>query len=618
MVLGVAKNVVPDTNIGIVKMKRFITTMAALALLLVIVFTVGCKKDSADPNGGNGGGGDPTSEGIYLGIIGFNQYFTNKEISLLNNATLSSFHFFIDNLSMEDGTGLYYADYTALKKLKEFPKPSKLNNVALVTFTDGLDNVSLNSETNPEHYTSTNAYCSALNDKIKFEQIHGKNVTAYTIGIKGPDVNDDDEFHNNLNALASDPDNVFEVTDMNEALQRFSEIAESLYSVSTSSTLKLRLPGGYNDGVQIRLTFDNVNSAINSNKYIECTYKWTNNGRRLENITYHGLINMANTLNSVSQTGLYYDFEFNNMTHPNGSVISQSDIQHLQLWRQVSSGAWQRDVEFTPANSSQVTEDQSSALIMLVLDCTTSLGNQFTNMKTGAKRFVETLVTSNGGGGGGTTYNTPTVITSDVYDITNYSAYCTGNVTNNGGSAITARGVCWSTNHYPTVNDYHAVDSIPGMGNFTVYMSGLYSNTTYYARAYAVNSMGVSYGQEISFTTTSGGGYGTNIMMCNGYIYMTPGVVYNFYDSGGSSYDYSNNENYTYTFYAPVGKRVNIDFDYFVTESGYDIITIDGDSYSGSYNLGSFVSSGNTMTISFHSDGGVTYAGWSATVSSVY
>lgn len=381
-------------------MKKSFETMSALLLIAVMTLSAGCKKNSMEPNNG-GDSSNPTTEGIYLGIIGFNQHFTNKDISLLNNSSLSSFTNFIDQLSMENGTGLYYADYTALNKLKSYQEPPKLNNVALVTFTDGLDNVSLSSEeTNPEHYTSTDAYRAALNNKIRTEQIHGKNMTAYTIGIKGSDVFDDEEFHNNLNMLASSSNNVYEVADMNQALIRFKEIAESLHSVTTTSTLKLQLPGGYNDGVMIRLTFDNVSSAENSSKYIECAYRWSDNGRRLEKITYHGLSNGSSTISSVGQTGLYYDFEFKNLAHSNGNAIVQSDINNLKLWRQISSGAWQPDVEFTPANSSQVTEKQSSALIMLVLDCTTSLGNQFNNMKTGAKRFVETLVTSTGGGGG--------------------------------------------------------------------------------------------------------------------------------------------------------------------------------------------------------------------------
>jgi hypothetical protein len=93
-------------------------------------------------------------------------------------------------------TGLYYADYQGLKKLNAYPQPPKLKNVALVTFTDGLDNYSLSdSETNPENYGSKLAYRTALHNKIVNELIHGKSVAAYTIGLKGNDVDDEVEFH---------------------------------------------------------------------------------------------------------------------------------------------------------------------------------------------------------------------------------------------------------------------------------------------------------------------------------------------------------------------------------------------------------------------------------------
>lgn len=494
--------------------KLHLIGMGVVMLFVVMVLIAGCKKDSAQPNNGNSGGGNGgnstlTEEGIYLGIIGFNQHFINKEIGLLNNSTLSSYQSFINNLNMENGTGLYYAVYTALNKLKNNPQPPKLTNVALVTFTDGLDNVSLGSnETNPEHYTSTAAYRTALNNKIKTETIYGKTLAAYTIGIKGSDVYDEEEFHKNLNMLASSANNVYEVTDMTQALQCFAQIAESLHSVTTNTSLKLQLPGGYDNGQLIRITFDNVSDAANSTKYIECTYKWSDDGRRLENITYHGLSVGQSYLNSISQIGLYYEFEFKNLTHANGSVIQQSDINKLKLWRKISSGAWQPDVEFTPANSSQVIEEQSSALIMLVLDCTTSLGNDFSSMKNAAKQFVSTLISSNGGGGGGSTTTTPTVTTTSVSDITSSSAKCGGNVTSGGGTSVTARGICWSTSQNPTINNSHT-SSGTGTGTFTASMTGLSASTTYYVRAYATNNKGTSYGEQKTFTTTSGGGGNT-------------------------------------------------------------------------------------------------------------
>ena len=94
----------------------------------------------------------------------------------------------------------------------------------------------------------------------------------------------------------------------------------------------------------------------------------------------------------------------------------------------------------------------------------------------------------------------PTVTTSSVTDITQTSATGGGNVTDDGGANVTERGICWSTSQNPTVSDSHGTSGT-GTGSFTVSMSGLTENTTYYVRAYAVNSVGTSYGSEVSFTT---------------------------------------------------------------------------------------------------------------------
>ena len=94
----------------------------------------------------------------------------------------------------------------------------------------------------------------------------------------------------------------------------------------------------------------------------------------------------------------------------------------------------------------------------------------------------------------------PTVTTGDVTDISWTTAKCSGNVTIDGGTEVTERGVCWSTDHEPTTNGNHASNGT-GLGNYTIGMTGLSDGTTYYVRAYAVNSKGTSYGEERIFTT---------------------------------------------------------------------------------------------------------------------
>lgn len=92
----------------------------------------------------------------------------------------------------------------------------------------------------------------------------------------------------------------------------------------------------------------------------------------------------------------------------------------------------------------------------------------------------------------------PTVTTSLVTNITFTTADCGGIVTNNGGSNIINRGVCWSTSASPTINDNILTANLD---TFTSNITGLSEHgETYYVRAYATNSDGTAYGNEQVFT----------------------------------------------------------------------------------------------------------------------
>lgn len=100
----------------------------------------------------------------------------------------------------------------------------------------------------------------------------------------------------------------------------------------------------------------------------------------------------------------------------------------------------------------------------------------------------------------GQSVTSPIVSTSQISNITLTSASCGGDITNNGGSTVSARGVCWSTIQNPTIVDNHSSDG-NGSGTFISNINSLTPYTTYYVRAYATNIAGTSYGSEISFST---------------------------------------------------------------------------------------------------------------------
>ena len=92
----------------------------------------------------------------------------------------------------------------------------------------------------------------------------------------------------------------------------------------------------------------------------------------------------------------------------------------------------------------------------------------------------------------------PKVTTAAVTNITSNSAVGGGEVVAEGSSAVTERGICWSTNPNPTISDSHA-NSGAGLGAYTIEMTDLTEDACYFVRAYAVNKQGVFYGEEVSF-----------------------------------------------------------------------------------------------------------------------
>ena len=94
----------------------------------------------------------------------------------------------------------------------------------------------------------------------------------------------------------------------------------------------------------------------------------------------------------------------------------------------------------------------------------------------------------------------PTVTTSAASDISYTTVTVGGNVTKDNGATVTERGVCWAITENPTIAD-NKETSGTGTGVFSVMLSSLSDGTTYYARAYAINNEGTSYGDEVTFTT---------------------------------------------------------------------------------------------------------------------
>lgn len=181
--------------------------------------------------------------------------------------------------------------------------------------------------------------------------------------------------------------------------------------------------------------------------------------------------------------------------------------------------------------------------------------------------------------------NLATISTTIANNISTFKVVSGGNVLSNGGTPITSRGVCWSLLHNPTTANSKTIDG-SGPGLFISNILGLSTNTTYYCRAYAVNSAGTSYGNEISFTTTSiisnpgngvldidGTSYPT-IVLGNGQEWMAKNLRVSRYSNGDSIPNLKDTTLWLNNFTTQIGAWVNLE-----NRPYYD--TIFGKLYSG-------------------------------------
>lgn len=245
-------------------------------------------------------------------------------------------------------------------------------------------------------------------------------------------------------------------------------IATKLSQSNYIQTINLKIPG-ISDGSIIRFTFDNVASAKDSKLYIEGVFNLENYS--LENVEYHGMVSTSGSTIKGEVEDIFINFTFEGV-HTDDNVLIKSDFTDEWIYVFANGGIWQKNSEFDKKENSEIVTKRSSAAIMLVLDCSSSLGDQFANVQSNAKGFIKTLYEAAG-------LNNDDPANPEKPDVTIYST-----TPKDLSLAIWKDG----TRYYLTEEQYKTANlsgaSIEGltvlsnMGNFIISLHNLQSNTT--------------------------------------------------------------------------------------------------------------------------------------------
>lgn len=353
--------------------------------------------------------------GLYLGVMGFNIDIYSRPISILNSETKKTFGDFIKGMRLEDGTLLCYAVDNAIDALHSAAIPENLSTVAIVTFTDGLEDGSA-KKINYRPYRNRNEYLDGIKTKISTDSIAGIPVTAYSIGLRGGDVMDTTLFKSSLKKIASSDSYAMEVKDMDEVDAKFEQIAGSLNRFINYQTVPIQITGT-DLGARLRFTFDvddiDPLSAASSSLYIEGTYDVEfdsddNPSRYIfTDIEYHGMNCQSDSVVVGLEVGDYVKFTFEKVLKNDSTSLSKDKIKE---WYLTTDSIWQVTSEFRPENQPAIETIKGSAIIMLVLDWSTSLKQDSAKIQERANKFINTLYNSynstsngddNGNGNGG-------------------------------------------------------------------------------------------------------------------------------------------------------------------------------------------------------------------------
>ncbi len=344
----------------------------------------------------------PSSSGVYFGITAFNYEPRIKPIELLTKNNKEAFKQFVNEREKADATYLYYSADVAIKALTERKYPDDLNSVAMITFTDGNDDGSL--ENAPDKSWNDEDYQNYLAGRLSDARVQGHPINAFSIGLKGKDIGDYnyEMFKSNLQVLASKSEQATEVNDMSEVETTINDILDNLekswINKKVSCSITMRATGD-----RIRFTLDKTREEMNNNPensdlWIEGVFSRDDNS--LNDVVYNGMTSTSGSKVLAERTEINgrtkYKFTFENLRDADGNTIETSTIE---FWHKTASNpVWQPHTEFKQGADAVTETERTSSAVMFVMDCSDSLDNDFPELQRVVNSLIDRLAEGDNSG----------------------------------------------------------------------------------------------------------------------------------------------------------------------------------------------------------------------------
>lgn len=330
---------------------------------------------------------DEDASGVFLGMTAFNQDIKSMPIGLLTPENKSEYQNFVNSLEPKIGTLLYYGTDLAIQALVLPTYPHNLGNIVLITFTDGLDQGSIAYK---RELGNSQNYAKYLAQTIGSTIKQNCQLVAYSIGLKGSDVVDDEMFMINLKSLSSFDEYASTVADMAGVDDMLRKIVNQLSWTSTKKVISVTIPMP-SDGERIRFTLDASSEANASTTWIEGVFSLNN--MTLDNITYGGMTCASGTTVTAKQTGIFVEFTFTDCRDTAGRPL-ETQVADLDHWYYIPSrDFWQHNVEIDNDEQVKIEEIHTSTAVMFAIDCSSSLNDKFAELKNVVNSFIDRLAT---------------------------------------------------------------------------------------------------------------------------------------------------------------------------------------------------------------------------------